>query len=109
MKSIVRSMIVVSCLASIAMLSGCGGGSAQPLPLLTIAPAALPNGTTLALSVALGCNAALLLEPADNGKAMKQAAVALQVSVLGRECDDLMPVQSAKAVYDQAPMVMRGV
>lgn len=46
MKSIVRSMIVVSCLASVLVLSGCGGGSQQSLQRLTMAPAALPNGTS---------------------------------------------------------------
>jgi hypothetical protein len=47
MKSIVRVMIVMSCVMFAAVLSGCGGESAQkPLQRLTIAPAALPNGTS---------------------------------------------------------------
>jgi hypothetical protein len=46
MKSSVRVMVVAVCLISAAMLSRCGGGSSQPSPRLTIAPAALPNGTS---------------------------------------------------------------
>ena len=50
MKSIVRAMVVVSCLISVAMLSKCGGGSSrQSFPPLTITPASLPNGTLGAL------------------------------------------------------------
>src|SRR5258708_10055907 len=46
MKSSVRVVVVAVCLISAAMLSSCGGGSSQPSPRLTIAPAALPNGTS---------------------------------------------------------------
>lgn len=47
MNSNVRAMIVVSCVISVALLSKCGGGSSQPpVQPLTIAPAALPNGTS---------------------------------------------------------------
>jgi Putative Ig domain/Cep192 domain 4/Abnormal spindle-like microcephaly-assoc'd, ASPM-SPD-2-Hydin len=45
MKSIVRAMIIVSCLISAAMLSKCGGRSSQQFPQLTITTASLPNGT----------------------------------------------------------------
>lgn len=45
MKSIVRAMIVVSCLISVVMLSGCGAGSSQQLLLgPTITTASVPNG-----------------------------------------------------------------
>jgi Abnormal spindle-like microcephaly-assoc'd, ASPM-SPD-2-Hydin len=44
MKYIVQAMVAVSFLVSIAMLSNCGGGPSQPLPL-TISTASLPNGT----------------------------------------------------------------
>src|SRR5260221_5126284 len=46
MKSSVRVVVVAVCLISAAMLSSCGGGSSQPSPRLTIAPAALPKGTS---------------------------------------------------------------
>ena len=44
MKSAVRTVVVVSCLISAAMLSKCGGGPQQIQPL-TITTASLPNGT----------------------------------------------------------------
>lgn len=44
MKSAVRTMVVIGCLISVAMLSKCGGG-AQKIQPLTINTAALPNGT----------------------------------------------------------------
>lgn len=45
MKSIVRAMIVVSCLISVVMLSGCGAGaSQQSLQRPTITTASVPNG-----------------------------------------------------------------
>jgi len=44
---IIRLTIVVSCVVSVALLSGCGGGSPQQsVARLTIATAALPNGTS---------------------------------------------------------------
>ncbi len=49
MKWVVRSIIVVSCLISAAVISNCGGGSSasqQAIPPLTITTAALPNGTS---------------------------------------------------------------
>jgi hypothetical protein len=47
MKSVMRLTVVLSCLISVALLSGCGGGSSQQsVQRLTIAPAALPNGTS---------------------------------------------------------------
>src|SRR5579864_9696758 len=46
MKSIVRLMIVLSCLISVAQFSGCGGSSQQYVQRLTITTAALPNGTS---------------------------------------------------------------
>jgi len=47
MHSNVRAMIVVSCVISVALLSKCGGGSAQQVTQrLTITTAALPNGTS---------------------------------------------------------------
>ena len=44
MKSAVRTIVVVSCLISVAMLSKCGGGAPKIQPL-TITTASLPNGT----------------------------------------------------------------
>ena len=44
MKSAVRTIMVVGCLISVAMLSKCGGG-AQKIQPLTITTASLPNGT----------------------------------------------------------------
>jgi hypothetical protein len=44
MKCVVRAILAVSLLVSGAVLSNCGGGSSQPLPL-TISTASLPNGT----------------------------------------------------------------
>jgi hypothetical protein len=44
---VMRLMVVVSCVISVALLSRCGGGSSQQsVQRLTIAPAALPNGTS---------------------------------------------------------------
>jgi hypothetical protein len=44
---IIRLTIVVSCVVSVALLSGCGGGSPQqPVAGLTITTASLPNGTS---------------------------------------------------------------
>jgi hypothetical protein len=44
MKPIMRSIICVLCLVSVAVLSRCGG-SHQTVPPLTISPASVPNGT----------------------------------------------------------------
>src|SRR4029077_5694229 len=44
MKSAARTMVIVSCLISVAMLSKCGGGP-QKIPPLAITTASLPNGT----------------------------------------------------------------
>jgi Abnormal spindle-like microcephaly-assoc'd, ASPM-SPD-2-Hydin len=46
MKSIVRLMIVLSCLIFAAQFSGCGGSPQQSVQRLTITTAALPNGTS---------------------------------------------------------------
>jgi len=47
MRSVMRLAVVLSCLISVALLSRCGGGSSQQsVQRLTIAPAALPNGTS---------------------------------------------------------------
>jgi len=47
MKSVMRLTLVLSCLISVALLSSCSGGSSQQsVQPLTIAPAALPNGTS---------------------------------------------------------------
>ena len=46
MKSMLRAIVVASCLVTVAMLSKCGGGSSQQtIPQLTITTASLPNGT----------------------------------------------------------------
>jgi hypothetical protein len=44
-KSVVRAIIVISCVMSVAMLSTCGG-SQKSFPPLTITTASLPNGTS---------------------------------------------------------------
>lgn len=47
MKFVSRLMVIVSCLISVVVLSGCGGGPSQPqVQRLTITTAALPNGTS---------------------------------------------------------------
>jgi len=47
MKSAMRLTIVLSCVISVALLSGCGGGSSQQtIQRLTITTASLPNGTS---------------------------------------------------------------
>jgi hypothetical protein len=45
-KSIVRGMVVVACLTSVAMLSKCGGGYQQATQPLTITTPSLSNGTS---------------------------------------------------------------
>lgn len=44
MKSAVRTIVIASCLISVALLSKCGGGP-KKIQLLTISTASLPNGT----------------------------------------------------------------
>lgn len=45
-KSMLRAIVVASCLVTAAMLSKCGGGSSQQsIPQLTITTGSLPNGT----------------------------------------------------------------